>query len=108
MLCIKIGKFIYNNKYTLCLFLSLFLFTTDAFAAFEALDTAGKTIFEGLRKVIYPAATIGIACICIAGMFGNFNWKWLAAILIGVFVIASAAEVLELTKDNSASLGGGD
>ncbi len=107
MLCIKIGKFIYNNKYTLCLFLSLFLFTTDAFAAFEALDTAGKTIFKGLRKVIYPAATIGIACICIAGMFGNFNWKWLAAILIGVFVIAVATQVAGLTGAE-VSLDGGD
>jgi type IV secretory pathway VirB2 component (pilin) len=79
------------------LFLSLFLYTADAWAVFEALDDAGKTIFKGLRSIIYPASTIGIACVCIGGMFGNFNWKWLVAIMLGIFVISYAAETTQLT-----------
>ncbi|MBR2137600.1 MAG: TrbC/VirB2 family protein [Alphaproteobacteria bacterium] len=94
MLCVKMKKFIQENKWTIGLVLSLFLCTTDVFAAdgevFGALKNAGNSIFLGLRQVIYPAATIGVACVCIAGMFGNFNWKWLAAILIGIFVITYA------------------
>ena len=43
--------------------------------------------------------TIGIACVCIAGMFGSFNWKWLVAILIGVFVIAFAEGVGSIATD---------
>ncbi len=87
----KIWNFMYNNKYTLCLILSVFLYTSDAFAVFEALNTAGKNIFGGLTKLVAPAATIGIACCCIAGMFGSFNWKWFAAIAIGIFVMSAAA-----------------
>lgn len=97
----KIWNFIYNNKYTLCLILSVFLYTSDAFAVFEALDSAGNRIFTGLKKLVAPAATIGIACCCIAGMFGSFNWKWFAAIAIGVFVMTVAMAI-------SGSIAGGE
>jgi hypothetical protein len=30
-------------------------------------------------------------------MFGNFNWKWLVAIMLGIFVISYAAETTQLT-----------
>ena len=87
--------------------LSLFLCATDASAeTFDKLYAAGNTIFEGLRRVIYPAATIGIACVCIAGMFGSFNWKWFVAILIGVFVIAFANSVGGIAT--GANLGAGN
>ena len=95
MLYKKIGKMLYSfvkeNKCTLFLVVSLFFYTTDAYAVFEASEAAMKNIFSGLVKIIYPAATIGLACVCISGMFGNFNWKWLAAIMLGVLVIALAA-----------------
>lgn len=105
MLCIEIKNFINNNKWTIGLVLSLFLYATDAFAVFEALQGAGNTIFQGLKTIIYPAATIGIACVCIAGMFGSFNWKWLIAILIGIFVISYATETANLA---GADLAGAD
>lgn len=95
MLYKKIGKMLYSfikeNRCTLFLMLSLFFYTTDAYAVFESLQTAGNKIFDGIVKIIYPAATIGLACVCIAGMFGNFNWKWLAAIMLGVLIISLAA-----------------
>lgn len=105
MWCIrKIEKFISDNKWTLCLLLSLLLYAGNAFAVFESLKMAGNNIFEGLKTIIYPAATIGIACVCIAGMFGNFNWKWLVAILIGIFVISFAYETASLA---GADIAGG-
>lgn len=98
MLYMNIKKFLHKNGWAIALMLSLFLCTTDALAdeVFGALKEVGHSIFAGLRQVIYPAATIGVACVCIAGMFGNFNWKWLAAILIGIFVITYAAETGQL------------
>lgn len=111
MLYIKIKNFFHRNKYTICLILSLFLYTAEAFAdtgTFGALSDAGKTIFRGLRKIIYPAATIGIASVCIGGMFGNFNWKWLIAILLGVFIIAYAEQTGALATGSAVSLDGND
>ncbi len=103
---IKIWNFIFDNKYTLCLILSVFLYASDAFAVFEALNTAGTNIFTGLKKLVAPAATIGIACVCIAGMFGSFNWKWFAAIAIGVFVMTVAMAIS--SGISSGSLGSAD
>ena len=114
MLYIKIKNFLYNNRRVIALVLSLFLYTMDAFAAdagggtFSAISTAGKAIFQGLRQIIYPAATIGIASVCIAGMFGSFNWKWFIAILIGVFIIAYAEYTGALATDSVADLGDGN
>lgn len=106
MLFIKIKNFLWDNKYTIMLFLSLFLYTTEAYAVFDSLKKAGQDIFHGLRKIIYPAATIGVACVCIGGMFGSFNWKWLAAILIGIFVISYATGVADLAGGDAADLQG--
>lgn len=61
---------------------------SDAFADLGGLAGKGRTIFEGLRKIIYPASAIGIICVCIGGFFGNINWKWLFALIIGLVVIA--------------------
>ena len=72
----------------------LFLLPGEACAAtgsFGALTGAGKGIFQGLKAIIYPASAIGIICICIGGFFGNINWKWLMAIIIGLFVISACA-----------------
>lgn len=87
----KIWKFIKNNIFTIGLMLSVFLYTPEAAAVFDSLTNAGNNIFNGLNKLVAPAATIGIACCCIAGMFGSFNWKWFAAICIGIFVMSLAA-----------------
>lgn len=108
MLCNSIKKFLYENRYAFILFVSLFFYTADVAAAetFGALTTAGYAIFGGLRKVIYPAATIGVACVCIGGMFGSFNWKWLVAILLGVFIISYAEGVGNIATD--ASMTGDD
>lgn len=112
MLYSKIKNFLWNNKYTIILFCSLFLYTNECLAAnsavFGSLTNAGKTIFGGLRKVVYPAATIGISCVCIAGMFGNFNWKWFIAILLGVFIIAFAEQTGGLATGEEAVCFEGD
>ncbi len=88
---IKIKNFLLANKYTICLMLSVFLYTFEANAeTFDSLKLAGNKIFEGLNRLIKPASMIGIACVCIAGMFGKFNWKWLVAIVLGIFIVSMA------------------
>lgn len=95
-------KFLSDNKYTIYLVLVFLFQIDDAFAVFESLTAAGNTIASGLQKIIYPAATIGIACVCIGGMFGNFNWKWLVAILLGVFIIANATGVGNIVSSSDS------
>lgn len=93
------------DKKRLILFLALTLvicMPTEAFAAFEALTNAGGKIFTGLRRIIYPASAIGIICVCIGGFFGNINWKWLTAIVIGLIVISACVGFVSMFSPEGA------
>lgn len=67
-----------------------------SWAAFESLTKAGGDIFQGLREIIYPASAIGIIAVCIGGFFGNINWKWLTAIVIGLIVISACVAFIDM------------
>lgn len=87
-----------DKSYILCIVLVtiVILLPDSAWANFSGLTSSGKTIFKGLRSIIYPASAIGIICVCIGGFFGNINWKWLMAIVVGLVVIASCSGLLKL------------
>ena len=65
-----------------------------AAALFSQLTESGSTIFEGMKMIIYAVAGFGIVGVAIGGFFGNLNWKWLSAIIIGLLVIAMTAGIL--------------
>lgn len=67
-----------------------------AWAAFESLTKAGGEIFQGLREIIYPASAIGIIAVCMGGFFGNINWKWLTAIVVGLIVISACVAFIDM------------
>ena len=68
--------------------------TKDCYAVFAGLTSTGATIFEGMKKIIFAAAGFGIIAVALGGIFGVLNWKWLAAIIIGIVVIAATAGLL--------------
>ncbi len=63
---------------------------------FNELLNKGAEIFRGLREIIYVVAGFGILAVAVGGFFGNLNWKWLGAIVIGLMVIASTGEILNM------------
>jgi len=78
--------------------LSSILFATNVYAAdglFADLIEKGAEIFEGMRDIIYAVSGFGIIAIAVGGLFGNFNWKWLGAIIIGLMVIASTSGIVQ-------------
>ncbi len=96
MLCVRVKKFLFVG---LTVFLmSSVLFATSAFAdgeIFGELTKKGGQIFTGLRDIIFIVAGFGIIGVGISGFFGNLNWKWLGAIIIGLMVIATTAAIIE-------------
>ncbi len=79
---------------TLLFMCSSILFATNSYALFDDLAKHGGRIFSGMREIIYAVSGIGIIAIVIGSIFGNINWKWLTAIIIGLFVIACTAAVI--------------
>lgn len=96
------------NKIELCLFILalavVICVPVDAFAAFDQLADTGREIFKGLKKIIYPASAIGIICVCIGGIFGNINWKWLTAVMVGLVVIATCGLFIEMFAGNDGGI----
>ncbi len=100
-----------NFKKTLFISLGLFLvssilFATNSYALFENLTDSGSNIFMGMRNVIYAVSGFGIVAVAIGGFFGNLNWKWLSAIIIGLVVIAVTAAILDymVGPDNTGAI----
>ncbi|MBO5442947.1 MAG: TrbC/VirB2 family protein [Alphaproteobacteria bacterium] len=97
MLCVKLKNFLIMA--VVMFVVSSVLFATDSFAAentglFSDLIAKGGSIFSGMREIIYAVAGFGVAAVAIGGFFGNLNWKWLAAIAIGLFVIATTGAII--------------
>jgi len=88
----KYGK--YLTAGILVFALSCILCVSDSYAVFENLVSTGSDIFTGMRKIIFASAGFGIIAVAIGGIFGALNWKWLAAIIIGIVVIAGTASLL--------------
>ncbi|MBP3346094.1 MAG: hypothetical protein J6L86_03570 [Alphaproteobacteria bacterium] len=77
--------------FSFCLVLSLVLVSGTALAddgLFSELTAKGAEIFTGMRDIVYVVAGFGIIGVAVGGFFGNLNWKWLSAIIIGLVVLA--------------------
>ena len=93
MLCVNFKKLIVTA--VLMFVCSSILFATDSYALlFDDLSRHGGKIFTGMREIIYAVSGFGIIAIVIGAIFGNINWKWLTAIIIGLFVIAGTATII--------------
>lgn len=66
------------------------------YGLFSGLIQTGRTVFAGLRDLIYVVAGFGILGVAIGGFFGNLNWKWLGAIVIALVIVASTGEIINL------------
>ena len=54
--------------------------------------------------ILFPLFNgLGIIAVCIGGFFGNINWKWLTAIIIGLVVISLCAGFVAMFTDESAA-----
>lgn len=97
MLYIKLKKIILLAL--VAFIVSSILFATNSFAAgsglFADLTNKGREIFEGMREIIFAVSGFGIIAIAVGGFFGNFNWKWLGAIIIGLMVIALTSGIIQ-------------
>ena len=79
---------------TLMFVCSSLLCATDSYALFEDLASHGGKIFTGMREIIYAVSGFGIIAIVIGSIFGTINYKWLTAIIIGLFVIGGTAAII--------------
>jgi len=69
--------------------------TTPNSTLFADLIAKGNEIFSGMRDIIFAVSGFGIIAIAVGGFFGNFNWKWLGAIIIGLMVVGMTSGIIQ-------------
>ena len=113
MLCVRVRKMA-----GFCMMVMLFssvLFAASAYAEdpaaggsgsglFSDLIKKGAEIFKGIREIIYVVAGFGIIGVSVGGFFGNLNWKWLGAIIIGLMVIGLTGSIIEYVGADGATV----
>lgn len=82
---------------------SILILSTSANAAmFDALTDKGAELFTSMRDIVYIVAGFGLIGVAVGGIFGQINWKWLAALAIGLMVLASAGALIKYIVGDDA------
>lgn len=109
-LCVRVKKT--AGFFAVVLLFSSVLFAAPALAQdataensglFSELISKGAEIFNGMREIIYVVAGFGIIGVSVGGFFGNLNWKWLGAIIIGLMVIGLTGSIIEYIGADTAT-----
>lgn len=108
MLCVRVKKYMYNTFWLFAF--SSVLFAAPAYADTAAKDTGlfndlitkGAEIFTGVRDIVFVVSGFGIIGVAVGGFFGNMNWKWLGAIIIGLMVVGLTGSIIQFVAGDSA------
>lgn len=86
---------------------SVAFLATDAFAsdgdAFQVILTRMVTTFQNVRSVIFVVGGFGLVGLAFAAIFGKVKWSWLAALAVGLAVVAMAGAVVDYATQADAS-----
>lgn len=105
-------QFIKNNIWTLCL---VALFAIFGFAGEASAQTGGASImstattkagnvFNAVKTIIFVVGGFGLVGIAFAAIFGKINWKWFAALAVGLAILAAAGSIVEYATGSSSGL----
>ena len=58
---------------------------------------AGKALaaFKATRTIIFIVGGFGLVGIAFAAIFGKINWKWFAALAVGLGILAAAGAIVQ-------------
>ena len=93
-------NFIKNNIWTICLvaLFCVFGFAGDAAAGGSIMGSAtdkAKNVFKSVKTIIFVIGGFGLVGIAWGAIFGKINWKWFAALAVGLAILAAAGSIVE-------------
>ncbi len=100
-------QFIKNNIWTLCLVALFTIFGFAGDAAAQSVMELGKekavNVFTSVKSIIFVVGGFGLVGIAFAAIFGKINWKWFAALAVGLAILAAAGSIVEYATGESMS-----
>lgn len=99
-------QFIKNNIWTFCLVavFSLLTIVGDASAQSTVMSdaqTKAKNVFDSIKTIIFIVGGFGLVGIAFGAIFGKVNWKWFAALAVGLAILAAAGSIVEYATGTS-------
>ena len=82
--------------------------SAQAQGAFGIAMTKLLTTFKNSRAIIFIVGGFGLIGLGFAAIFGKVQWKWLAALAIGLAIVAIAGKVVDYVTRDSAGGAIGD
>ena len=101
-------QFLKNNIWTLCLvaLFGLFAFTGDAAAQSSVMElskTKALNVFNSVKTIIFVVGGFGLVGIAFAAIFGKINWKWFAALAVGLAILSAAGSIVNYATGENMS-----
>ena len=62
--------------------------------------------FQNVRAVIFVVGGFGLVGLAFAAIFGKVKWSWLAALAVGLAIVAVAGAVVDYVTQADAQAGG--
>ena len=84
----------------------IMMWSGDALA--DAWDIAfGKVtaVFQNSRKMIFIIGGFGLITLAFMAIFGKIQWKWFAALCVGLGIVAIAGYIIDYVTANPESTG---
>jgi hypothetical protein len=62
--------------------------------------------FQNVRAVIFIVGGFGLVGLAFAAIFGKVKWSWLAALAVGLAIVAVAGAVVDYVTQGDSAAGG--
>ena len=99
-------RFIKNNIFTILTlaFVSILAMSGNAFAQSDIVGLAqskATNVFKAVKTIIFIVGGFGLVGIAFAAIFGKINFKWFAALAVGLAILAAAGSIVEYATGDS-------
>lgn len=81
---------------------------TDSSSLFDEVLNRMVTTFQNVRSVIFIVGGFGLVGLAFAAIFGKVKWTWLAALAVGLAIVAVAGAVVDYVTQPDGTSGAAD
>ena len=106
-------NFIKNNIWTICAgaLFCMFGFASEAAAGGSIVTTAtdkARNVFKSVKTIIFVVGGFGLVGVAWGAIWGKINWKWFAALAVGLAIVAAAGSIIEYATGDNTGLSTGE
>ena len=94
-----------STLFVACFAIALAFVATDAMAQtnnlFNEVFNTTQTTFQNVRTVIFIVGGFGLIGLAFFAIFGKIQWKWFAALCVGLAIVAAAGYIIDYATGGS-------